>query len=270
MCTELTNRFAALPGSPIEDALQLSVGTMRDYAALARFHYRSNRPATCPRVLALRHARPSVVGRFLRRPNESQVVGVLVESLPPIHCMLRDVALDGRYTGIGDARQRLIALNHELRCISRVVVHPQWRGLGLSVRLVRASLATAVTAMTESLAAMGHVHPFFELAGMTAYRRPPHAFDARLGDALRSAGIDLLQLADADAVADAIAASPMRALLDAELRRWHRAVHRGGAFPGVRAGLVAARRKLLAEPVYYLHVNAARALKRPCRQGERP
>jgi GNAT superfamily N-acetyltransferase len=252
MTTSLSSRFAALPGAPIEASLQLTTGTAGDYRALARFHYRSHRPATFTRVLALRVDRPTVAGRYLRRAAASQVVGVLVESLPPIACRLRDVALGDRYRAIACPRQRLLAVNRELRCISRVVVHPQWRGLGLSVRLVRAALESATTVLTEALAAMGHVHPFFERAGMRAYRRPPHAFDARLGDVLRSCGFDLLQLTDAETLARAIAASPRAALLDAELRRWHRALHRGGTYPGHIEALTLARRKLLAQPVYLL------------------
>lgn len=252
MPTLLQHRFAALPAAPLDDALQLSTGTMRDYHALSRFHYRSRRPATCLRVLTLRWDRPSVVGRYLQRDDESMIVGVLVESLPALACKLRDVALGGRYAQLGSLRQRAAALNAEVRCISRVVVHPQWRGLGLSVRLVRTALDTATTPLTEALAAMGNVHPFFEKAGMTAYRRPPHAHDARLADALRGAGLDLLQLSDTETAMARIRASPRRAHLEAEMRRWHRAALRGEAATDLRDCLLHARRRLLAEPVYFL------------------
>jgi len=53
--------------------------------------------------------------------------------------------------------------------ISRVVVHPIYRGCGLAVRLVRHALRTARTSRIEALAVMGAIHPFFELAGMKCY-----------------------------------------------------------------------------------------------------
>lgn len=60
-------------------------------------------------------------------------------------------------------------LNAEVRCISRVIVHPSFRGLGIGVGLVRHALDTATTPYTEAIAAMGWVHPLFEKAGMEAF-----------------------------------------------------------------------------------------------------
>ena len=212
------------------------------------------------RLLALEDARPTVVGRYLRRRGDRTTVGVLVESYPALGCMMRDAALGGRYTAIRDRRARARAVNAELRCISRVIIAPQWRGLGLAVRLVRAALAQPTTIMTEALAAMGRVNPFFERAGMTAYPRPAHERDARLAAALRHAGFDPIDLARIGHLAQGIDRLPAaaRRWLIAELRRWHG--HGRGRDGTTRAGvtdmLIAARTSLLAEPVYYLKVHA--------------
>ncbi len=164
---DLLARFARLPAWPLEEQLRLSPGTLADYTALAPWHYRAGRPATIARILRLAwpqdpHAAPAAV---------------LVESLPTLACHRRDQALGGRYTACPEARTRARLLYAELRCISRVIVHPQWRGLGLAVRLVRHALFTATTPYTEAFARMGWLHPFFALAGMTAYppRDPPAA-----------------------------------------------------------------------------------------------
>lgn len=181
-----------------------------------------------------------------RGRGTGSVVGVLIESLPSLGCRLRDHATGGRYRGLsrGDAAR---ALNAELRCISRVVVHPQWRGLGLAVRLVRRALETMTTPYTEALAAMGRVHPFFELAGMTAYHRPPLPRDQRLLDALRFAGIEPWELASERRVVRGLGiAKPQAALLRRELGRW------AGARLTLEEQLKLAREKLLCEPVYYL------------------
>lgn len=230
-------------------------GDASDYHALASFHYRARRPATMTRILALRHDRPSVAGRYLGRREERRTVGVLVESLPSLSCTMRDVALRDRYRPL-PPQQRATLLNQELRCISRVVVHPQWRGLGLATMLVRAALDDPTTYYTESLAAMGRVHPFFERAGMTAYPRPPHEMDARLNAAMNRTGLRPIDLASLDRVRHRIAALPStdRDWLVRELRRWYRSRSRRDS-ENLDALLLAAQQRLAFEPVYYLRDN---------------
>lgn len=257
MTTTLSARFRALPAAPIEDALRPDRGTLADYAQLARHHYRAARPATATRVLVLRLDEPTVVGRWLGRHGESQVVAALVESMPPLACKLRDHALPGRYGPPLSPRQSAGLLNAEVRCVSRVVVDPRWRGLGLAVRLVRAALAQPTTPYTEALAAMGHVHPFFEHAGMTRYERPPHPHDARLEAALAMHGLrrGLVSAARTRRAIDALPAAS-RDLVLRELHRWFRSTFgRGGGTVSCDAGdhLRAARERLLCRPVYYLH-----------------
>ena len=258
----LADRFRALPAPSPSAALTLREGSMRDYAALAEHHYRAHRPATATRVLVLADPRPGVAERFMphrrgdRRPLPG-VVAVLVESLPSLGCAMRNEALHGRYDSYLTRRSQAALLNAEVRCISRVVVDPRWRGLGLAVRLVQHALATATTRYTEALAAMGHVNPFFERAGMTAYPRPTHRHDARLIAALARVGIAAGDLALVDTAAARIEALPESdgAWLRAELRRWSRQ-HLGRGRRGVGESLVdqltRARDRLLFEPVYYL------------------
>ncbi len=276
-------RFERLPAPSPADALRLREGALRDYAALAEHHYRSHRPATATRVLVLEDPRPGVAARFgggrrgggrsgvgeknSTRPitprlrgeegSASGVVAVLVESLPSLGCAMRGYALRERYGSHLPARSRALLLNEEVRCISRVVVDPRWRGLGLAVRLVRHALATATTRYTEALAAMGHVNPFFERAGMTAYPRPTHPHDARLVAALARVGIAASGLALVDTTAARIAAlgETDGAWLRAELRRWsrqHAGRGRRGAGESLVEQLTTARDRLLFEPVYYL------------------
>jgi GNAT superfamily N-acetyltransferase len=231
------------------DDLILRPGTRRDYLALAAHHYRANAPVTASRVLTLVDPTPSIVSRFTGEPDDQpQVVAVLVESYPALSCALRDQALPGRYTGSSDRAAAAKTLNAELRCISRVVVHPQWRGLGLAVRLVRHALDTATTAYTEALAAMGHVHPFFQQAGMTAYHRWPHPREQRLQDAMAACGIEPWRLASRRELEAQLEQLPAdrRRLFEHELTRW------AGRKLTRDARLTRARDELLANPVYYL------------------
>jgi hypothetical protein len=126
------------------------------WKALAHFHYRCSHPGAISRVFA-------IVGKTQESP-----VGVIVYAMPTLNCRMRNVVTDNRYCGPNrSAGARL--LNRELRRISRVVIHPAWRGIGLGCWLVSQTLHRAGTNYVEALAAMGRVHPLFEKAGMARY-----------------------------------------------------------------------------------------------------
>ncbi|MEM9374185.1 MAG: hypothetical protein AAGA55_11125 [Planctomycetota bacterium] len=159
-------------------AIRCEPGEFADFAALARFHYLGGRPATVCRVL--RAVRSTHVGEVL--------AGVLVVSMPTFNGIWRRQAWPGRYDGV-PKQTGVRRLNEELRCISRVIVDPRSRGLGIASALVRAYLREPVTPATEAIAAMGGVSPFFRVAGMTEYKLPRLAHDARLSDAIAHAGV---------------------------------------------------------------------------------
>lgn len=239
---------------------EVECGSSKDYEALSEHHYRAHRPATVTRVFRAVHRHVSAATRFSGQGEATRTVGVLVESLPALQCVLRDVALAKRHGGIGDIRQRARLLNEEVRCISRVVVHPQFRGVGVAVALVRAALSTATTTYTEALAAMGHVNPFFERAGMRAYRRPRHELDERLATALATVGVSPVDLAQLDVTLARIGALPAerRVWLQREAMDWYRrTVGRSDwRTADLRRVLGAARQRLTCEPVYYLAMRS--------------
>jgi GNAT superfamily N-acetyltransferase len=134
-----------------------------DYRTLARFHYLANRPATWAGVWTARY-RPPGGGAVAR------AVGVVVLSWPSaVH------AARNRVFNLSDMvyGHRLRWANAHLRTISRVIVHPQFRSLGLASELIRTAIALCPTRYVEASARMAAAHPMFERAGMT---RAP-AFD---------------------------------------------------------------------------------------------
>lgn len=272
MITPLQKRFVSLGDVDPLEHLKLVRGGIADYNALKEYHYRADRPATLTRVLAFRHSTRSAADRFSHKPAGPRTVAVLTESLPSLACKMRNRALGDRYGAWLEPGQRARLLNSEVRVISRVVVHPAWRGIGLAVRLVRAALADPATIYTEALTAMGRVNPFFERAGMKAYPRPPHTSDARLTDAMLSAGLSTHDLADPERLHTTIGSlTPIRrSWFLRELYRWYR--HSGGrnivhnTDPAVH--LRAAREKLTLEPVYYLHHNKVKYTDDECTNVE--
>jgi GNAT superfamily N-acetyltransferase len=122
--------------------MHVEEGTFADYKKLSVFHYRSSR---CP---------PPRKIFTLKRGDE--LCGVIVYSFPS------PVAFGRSRVWRGTFRQ----LQGEVSVVSRVVVHPKYRTMGLGVRLVKETLCRAGTRCVEALAVMAKYNPFFERAGM--------------------------------------------------------------------------------------------------------
>ena len=103
-------------------------GTRADYFELARYHYVNRAPATWAGVWT---------ARWRGANGRDHLLGVAVLSWPTLRCLARERAL-----GLGHMtdRRRARWVNANLRTISRVIVHPAARGLGVATGLVRAIL----------------------------------------------------------------------------------------------------------------------------------
>ena len=226
---------------------EIMAGSRRDLAGLAPLHYRPGAPATIARVL-----------RCVER-SSGEVVGVLAISLPTLNARWRELAWPGRYDS-GDRGRDAHRLNAELRCISRVIVEPAHRGMGIATHLVRSYLASPLTPATEALAAMGRISPVFERAGMTAQALPIPVRHQRLLDVLEAVGIEPWRLAQPSVLVARVGRleDAKRRLVEGELSRWanaSRATRRmTDADPG--AILEAACRVISVRPVAYTHVRA--------------
>lgn len=178
-------------------------GCTADYLRLAPLHYRGGRPATIVRVLT---------ARIARMPEPA---GVLVVSMPTLNGRWRELVWPGRYTSCPRA-VGIRRLNDEVRCISRVIVDPRVRGVGVATRLIRAYLGEPLTPATEAVAAIASMCPIFEHAGMTRYDLTPTRRDARLHDALAERALRAEDLGDPPRAAAAL----LDPLIARELRRW--------------------------------------------------
>jgi GNAT superfamily N-acetyltransferase len=136
--------------------VRLERGEYSDYLRLRRFHYRRGRPGVVARVIR-------AVVRL--RSGREELAGVLVLSYPVPCCAERHRVFS---TGRRGLRENIAFANAHLRSISRVIVHPCYRGLGLATRLVREAMAECPTPFIEARAQMGRAMPLFERAGMRA------------------------------------------------------------------------------------------------------
>ena len=125
--------------------MRVEEGSRQDYKKLAGFHYRNTRIPIPIKIFALKHG--------------DETVGVIVYSFSPIICF-------GRKKALGKTL-RVQELNRDFANISRVVLHPKYRTIGLGARLVRETLPLVDRPYVETMAVMARYNPFFEKAGMT-------------------------------------------------------------------------------------------------------
>lgn len=215
--------------------VRVLVGSWEDYRALAAWHYLAGRPATVDLVLR------AELGDGTR-------AGVLVVSRPVLAGWWRERAWPGAYRAAtaGERSQVARRLNAEVRTISRVIVDPRFRALGVATALVRAYLGSPRTPRTEAVAAVGGLCPFFARAGMREHRAGPDEEARRLARDLRGLGVERGDLVRADR-AERLLARRLRGggTLGGLLRAWcagHAATRPFAAGPNAMvAAAVAAR-----------------------------
>ncbi len=162
--------------------LRIVQGTREDYESLSHYHYRESHVGPYAAIFALK-------GK-LSAATILKTVGVIVYAMPAAGCKMRSAAIPilSGLAGL-DRSTRLKIINKNIRTISRVIIEPRFRSLGLAVRLVRETMPLMDAAFIEALAVMGRVNPFFEKAGMVRYDALPSLACVRLMEALGATGI---------------------------------------------------------------------------------
>jgi len=215
---------------------------MADYKKLACYHYRGNKLATCTGVFALLF--------------EDQTVGVIVYGMPTPGCELRRVATGDLFTGF-DNRTRLSLVNKNIRSISRVIIEPRFRGLGLASRLVRETMPKMEMPIIEAMAVMGLVNPFFEKAGMKPFTAKTPARCVKLIEALSLVGIEADELIEPRKVQPKInrLRGSKAEFIESQIDRFMQSYGNSVEIP---AGIERTRfvlSKLTTRPVYYIWFN---------------
>jgi len=171
-------------GCSIAELVRVEPGTKADWEKLKEFHYRS-------------HKLPPPKAIF-RAVYNGKTIGVIVYS----SCF---PATKGRVQAVG-YKPSIEELNREWARISRVVIHPAYRGIGLGAKLVRESLKLAAKMgirHVETTAAMARYNPFFEKAGMKKIMTvEPDESVKRACERLRALGLEPALLADREYVLD--------------------------------------------------------------------
>ena len=118
----------------------------------------------------------------------SPAAGVIVYRLPAANLAVRNRVTAGYFAGLPQA-VGLGLLNQHVRCISRLIIDPRYRGIGLASRLVRETMPLTEAAMIEATSVRAQAQTFFERAGMRRYPRVSDMKTDRIKAALETVGI---------------------------------------------------------------------------------
>jgi GNAT superfamily N-acetyltransferase len=149
--------------------MRIVEGTTMDWRKLAGFHYRSHKIAAPRKIFCLKRG--------------DELCGVIVYCYPPPTAFGRRLVLP---------KMSMKELNQKLSIITRVVVHPKYRTIGLGAKLVKETLPLAGTPYVEMPAVMAKYNPFAEKAGMQKIaEQPPPKEALRIAEILIQVGFNI-------------------------------------------------------------------------------
>jgi len=128
----------------------IEVGTIEDYYKLSNFHYRDS-------SICFYHD-------IFRMKLKDKLIGVIVYTSPKPELHSRNIVFNKEYSRNFDR------INKEIKCISRVIIHPKYRTIGLGHKLVSETLKQANCKVVELLSVMTKYNPFAIQAGMIKHK----------------------------------------------------------------------------------------------------
>jgi len=172
------------PDPPILEDMTYRRGDRLDWLKLKPLHYAAGDPATYHSVHVLEH------------PEIAHPAAVAVLSYPDLHSGGRNLATEDAYK-IAGSSARAQRLNREVLRMSRLVVAPEFRCIGVARKLVLSFLPSLTIRYLECSTSMGRYSGFLEKLG---FRHVPQSSSPAEGA--------MLDWADREHVPDQAALSP--------------------------------------------------------------
>lgn len=135
----ISHRFSLI------ETITIAESGREDYGQLSQFHYRAGLPSATRKIFSMR--------------RRGKIIGAIAYGSSLLTSSART-----RFLGYSPLPQEV---NRDFVRITRVVVHPKYRSLGLGAKLVKETLPLVGVKYVESMAVMARYNPFFEKAGMT-------------------------------------------------------------------------------------------------------
>jgi ABC-type transport system involved in cytochrome c biogenesis ATPase subunit/N-acetylglutamate synthase-like GNAT family acetyltransferase len=179
----VTNNDFTSKRCSIYENVSIEGASVEDYDRLSRFHYRSRgeKESTCLRIRDC-----------YRLLFDGKLIGVIVYSNSYLNLKPRNLVFGDRYVFTPGDLHKARLINEEIVRISRVIVHPKFRGIGLGAFLVRETMPRVDAKVIEVLAVMAKYNPFFEKAGMIKvdYRRDETSTEKKMRSFLENLDFD--------------------------------------------------------------------------------
>jgi len=131
--------------------MNITEGTLEDFKQLERFHYLG--------------AKKLIAINIFKLTYDDNLIGVVLYQSPHITLRARNQVLP-RYKGSIKYKSVTDSINKDIIRLSRIIIHPKFRGVGLAVKLVKETMPKTGKKVVEVLAAMAKYNPFLEKAGM--------------------------------------------------------------------------------------------------------
>jgi hypothetical protein len=193
-----------------------------------------------------------------------ELAAILTISMPTLNGPWRHHAWPRLFHPAATPSTKRLAAQHAnryLRTISRVIVDPRYRALGIARRLVEAYLADPLTPCTEAIASMGRWCPFFAHAGMRDVPLPPTRRERMFARALERLGLEPWELADVGRAASVVRASESFRAAITTWANYSRATRRQLPADGDPVAItnlaILAGASLTARPVVYVNAPLA-------------
>lgn len=130
--------------------IKVEVGNKEDYAKLKKFHYRQ--------------ASLGALKQVYKCTYKDEVIGVIVVAYPHLALKGRNVALNNKLAKM--TKENCNYINKHIDYVARVIIHPKYRGIGLSKVMLESYFKLTDATYVETVAVMANYNPFFEKAGM--------------------------------------------------------------------------------------------------------
>jgi len=162
------------PRCTVVEDITVREGTREDYRRLCHLHYRNERLPVPREIYAME--------------RRGELIGIIVYSYPAVRA-------SGRKKAVGYSPD-IKELNREWAVISRVIVHPKYRTIGLGTHLIRETLPIQGCGHVELIAVMAQYNPFAEKAGMKLIQTTePHRSVTQAIEELQNLGFNPVLMA---------------------------------------------------------------------------
>lgn len=166
---EVILKTSTIACSTIVSELQYRPGSSTDWKALKHLHYAAGNPATIHSY------------HVAHLPGDGSPAAIVVVSYPDMHSSARNLATDDRYK-IGGRRDQAQKLSREVLKMSRIVVTPELRGIGVASWLIARVIEKLQCRYIECVTAMGLYTTFLQTLGFREIPQTTSTAEAELLD----------------------------------------------------------------------------------------